>query len=264
MPVQPHTTKVILAGAGPGDPELITLKLQKALAAADVIICDRLVNPLIISQHAKSKALVIQAGKQGYHDKSLTQAEVTALILEHARDGKTVLRLKGGDVAIFSNVLDELEALYANQIPFEIIPGITAASGAAAYAGIPLTARGYAQGVQFHAFNPGAEWDTTAFSQLASFEGTVVFYMASRHLSSLVESLLQQGANPQRPLAVLEQATTIHQQVHTSTLSACMADFSGQEFSSPALVIVGEVVNLHQKFSWFSSSGYGSVFNALK
>ena len=123
---------VTLAGAGPGDAELITLKLQKRLTEADVIITDRLVNPDIISTHARKDALILFAGKQGYNDSSFSQEEVTTLIIGHAQQGKKVLRLKGGDVAIFSNVLDELAALREKNIPFEIIPGITAASGASA------------------------------------------------------------------------------------------------------------------------------------
>jgi siroheme synthase len=115
--------KVTIAGAGPGDAELITLKLQKRLATADVIITDRLVNPDIISVHARKDAEVLLAGKQGYNDSSFSQEEVTALIIEYAEQGKNVLRLKGGDVAFFSNVLDELQALAEKNIPFEIIPG---------------------------------------------------------------------------------------------------------------------------------------------
>jgi siroheme synthase len=133
--------RVILAGAGPGDAELITVKLQKRLAEADVIITDRLVNHDIVSTHARKDATVLLAGKQGYNNNSYSQDEVTALIVEYAQQGKTVLRLKGGDIAFFSNVLDELLALADKNIPYEIIPGVTAASGASAYAGIPLTAR---------------------------------------------------------------------------------------------------------------------------
>src|SRR6185436_4386288 len=120
--------KVILASAGPGDAELITLKLQRRLAEAEVIIADRLVNPLIIENNASKDAVVIHAGKQGYNDASFVQEDINELILQHALEGKTVLRLKGGDVAFFSNVLDELKTLAENEIEFEIIPGITAAA----------------------------------------------------------------------------------------------------------------------------------------
>src|SRR6187401_3050874 len=127
---------VTLAGAGPGDAELITLKLQKRLTEADVIITDRLVNPDIISSHARKDALILFAGKQGYNDSSFSQEQVTTLIIEHAQQGKKVLRLKGGDVAFFSNVLDELHALTGKHRPCERMPGSTATWGASAYAGI--------------------------------------------------------------------------------------------------------------------------------
>ena len=255
--------KVILAGAGPGDAELITLKLQKRLKEADVIITDRLVNPLIIKAHANPGAIVVVAGKQGYNDASVSQEEICKLIVDHALDGKNVLRLKGGDVAFFSNVLDELKVLQENNIPFEIIPGITAASGASAYAGIPLTARGYAQAVQFITFNPTNFYSSDKWKSLAGTNDTLVFYMAAKNIADLAELLLRYTRKPSTPMAVIEQATTQHQQVHISTLKDCDNHFAGKHFSSPSLVIVGEVVELHQSFKWFAAEGAGSVFNEL-
>lgn len=255
--------KVILAGAGPGDAELITLKLQKRLKEADVIITDRLVNPLIIKAHANPGAIVVVAGKQGYNDASVSQEEICKLIVDHALDGKYVLRLKGGDVAFFSNVLDELKVLQENNIPFEIIPGITAASGASAYAGIPLTARGYAQAVQFITFNPTNFYSSDKWKSLAGTNDTLVFYMAAKNIADLAELLLRYTRKPSTPMAVIEQATTQHQQVHISTLKDCDNHFAGKHFSSPSLVIVGEVVELHQSFKWFAAEGAGSVFNEL-
>jgi uroporphyrin-III C-methyltransferase len=255
--------KVILAGAGPGDAELITLKLQKRLKEADVIITDRLVNPLIIETHANPGATVIIAGKQGYNDASVSQEEICKLIVDHALDGKNVLRLKGGDVAFFSNVLDELKVLHENNIPFEIIPGITAASGSSAYAGIPLTARGYAQAVQFITFNPTNFYSSEKWKSLAGTNDTLVFYMAAKNIADLAELLLRYTRKPSTPMAVIEQATTEHQQVHVTTLKDCASDFAGKQFSSPSLVIVGEVVELHQSFNWFATEGPGSVFNEL-
>src|SRR5688572_2431013 len=178
------TGKVILAGAGPGDAELITVKLQKRLAEADVILVDRLVNPLIIEMYARQDVLTLMTGKQGYHDGSVAQEDINKLIVGHAKNGKTVLRLKGGDVAFFSNVLDELIALQENEIPFEIIPGITAASGVSAYTGIPLTARGYAKGVQFITFNPCSHYTPEKWKTWAASNDTLVFYMAAGNLSS--------------------------------------------------------------------------------
>ncbi|MDX2046917.1 MAG: uroporphyrinogen-III C-methyltransferase [Chitinophagaceae bacterium] len=256
--------EVILAGAGPGDAELITLKLQKRLAEADVIITDRLVNPDIIKEHAKNDAEVILAGKQGYNDASYSQEEINRLIIEHAKQGKKILRLKGGDVAFFSNVLDELQVITENNIRFEIIPGITAASGASAYAGIPLTAREFSQGVQFITFNPNSHYSPDKWKQLANTSETLVFYMASKNISELSELLLRYSRKPKTPIAVIEQATTVHQQVHISTLKNCIADFTGKTFSSPSLVIVGEVVNLHEQFNWFKPHEEGTVFMELK
>ncbi len=255
---------VTLAGAGPGDAELITIKLQKRLAEAEVIITDRLVNPEIIATHATKQAVVILAGKQGYNDNSFSQEEVTALIIKHAQAGKKVLRLKGGDVAFFSNVLDELEALVANQIPFEIIPGITAASGASAYSGIPLTARGYAQGVQFIAFNPNQYFSTEQWKHIAQSNDTLVFYMAVKNIISLVEMLLRYSKNPATGIAVIEQATTPNQQIHISTLTQVAVDFAGKEFSSPSLIIVGDVVKLHKQFNWHEAEKTGTVFKELE
>ncbi len=260
---QPLTGKVILAGAGPGDEELITIKLQKQLAIADVIITDRLVNPLIIELYAAESALIVFAGKEGYNDISLSQEEVTALIIKYARDGKTVLRLKGGDVAFFSNVLDELLALQEHEIPFEIIPGITDASGASAYAGIPLTARGYAQSVQFLTYNPKSFYSTEKWKSLCNSNETLVFYMASKSIKDLVELMLRYSKKQYTALAVIEQATTAYQQVHISTLQNCSLDFKGKHFSSPSLIIIGDVVKLHQSFDWFTTNASGTVFNEL-
>jgi len=255
--------KVILAGAGPGDAELITVKLQKRLAEADVIIVDRLVNPEIIDEHAAKDALIVLAGKQGYNEASLLQEDVTALILKYALNGKTVVRLKGGDVAFFSNVLDELRALHQHEIPFEIIPGITAASGASAYAGIPLTARDYSQAVQFITFNPNSFYSTEKWKALANTNDTLVFYMAAKNITDLAELLLRFSRQPLTPLAVIEQATTSYQQVHITTLKECAVDFAGKQFSSPSLIIVGDVVKLHRDFNWFAGNEAGSVFKKL-
>jgi uroporphyrin-III C-methyltransferase len=257
------TGKVILAGAGPGDADLITIKLQKRLAEADVIITDRLVNPEIISTNAKKDVLVLLAGKQGYNNDSYTQEEINQLIIEHALAGKTVVRLKGGDVAFFSNVLDELIALQENNIPFEIIPGITAASGASAYTGIPLTARGYAQGVQFITYNPNSDHTIEKWKALSATDDTLVFYMAGKNNAALIESLLLYSRPASTPLAMVEQACTPHQQVHISTLENGIKDFRDKTFSSPSLIIVGEVVKLHQEFNWYKASEAGTVFQEL-
>jgi uroporphyrin-III C-methyltransferase len=255
--------KVIIAGAGPGDPGLITLKLQRTLAIADVIIYDRLVNPAIITENASPGAVAIAAGKQGYNDASFTQEEINNLLLLHVRHGKTVLRLKGGDVAFFSNVLDELQCLVDNGISFEIIPGITAAAGASAYTGIPLTARGYAQGVQLLTYNHNSHYSPDKWKQLASGNDTLVFYMTVKNIADVAELLLRYHKKSNTPLAVVEQATTRYQQVHISDLGNCGSDFSGKGFSSPSLLIIGEVVQLYKSFNWNKNVAQGSVFNEL-
>ena len=254
---------VVIAGAGPGDADLITLKLQKRLTEADVIITDRLVNPAIIEEHSPDNAEVILTGKQGYHDGSVSQEEINELIVRHALAGRKVLRLKGGDVAFFSNVLDELRCLTVHEIQFEIIPGITAASGASAYAGIPLTARGFSREVKILTLTQCKHYSSETWKQLANSSDTLVFYMTSKHLDDLIEILLRYTRKPYTPLAVIEQATTIYQRVHVTTLKNCQQDFHGKDFTSPSLVIIGKVVNLYQQFNWFRSGEEGSVFNEL-
>ncbi|MBX9785615.1 MAG: uroporphyrinogen-III C-methyltransferase [Chitinophagaceae bacterium] len=255
---------VVLAGAGPGDADLITLKLQQRLKDADVIITDRLVNPQIIQTHARKDVLVLLAGKQGYNDASFTQDEINQLIIEYALQGKFVVRLKGGDIAFFSNVLDELQILKQHSVAYEIIPGITAASGASAYAGIPLTARGYAQGVQFVTFNPNTSYTAEQWKSFALTDDTLVCYMASKNLFAVAESLIQHGAAMQKPIAVIEQATTPQQRVYISSLQNCVVDFANKEFISPSLVIIGNVVELHQQFHWFEGNEAGTVFSELE
>jgi uroporphyrin-III C-methyltransferase len=255
--------KVVIAGAGPGDAELITVKLQRRLAQADVIITDRLVNPSIIQEYARKNAEVIFTGKQGYHDGSVSQEEINQLIVRYALAAKKVLRLKGGDVAFFSNVLDELRCLAVNEIEFEIIPGITAASGASAYAGIPLTARGFSRGVQVLTLHQCSHYTPETWKQLANSSETLVFYMAAKNICEVTELLLRHTHKPNMPMAVIEQATTVHQQVHTTTLKNYLKDFGAKDFSSPSLVIIGKVVSLHEQFNWFNSGKQGSVFNEL-
>jgi len=255
--------KVILAGAGPGDLDLITIRLSKALQLADVIITDRLVNPAIIENFANENAQIILTGKQGRSDASVTMKEINVLVTKYALQGKTVLRLKGGDVAFFSNVLDELQNLIKHKIAFEIIPGITAASGASAYAGIPLTARGYAQGVQFLTYYIEDQFMPNKWKQLANSTDTLVFYMSASHAIDIANKLMFYGAKEGISLAVIEQATTPHQQVHTTTLSQCRIDFYDKSFSSPSLMIVGKVVELHTSFNWINSLEEGTVFKQL-
>ena len=251
--------RVILAGAGPGDPELITLKLVYALNAADIILCDRLVHPDICRLHARAGVPVVLVGKQGYHPGSVPQVDITQRMLDEAMAGKTVLRLKGGDLAFFSNVLDELEALVKMNIPYELIPGITAASGASAFAGIPLTGRGYARSVQFIAFHPSTE--DSEYDRLAyDLENvTKVLYMGAARLISVLAALHERSVDGSMPVAVMEKATTTAQRVHVSTVEEAPTQWAGLDFGSPALVIIGRVVSLHHHFDWYVPTEAGTT-----
>lgn len=236
--------KVILAGAGPGDVELVTVKLIERLKTADVLLIDRLVNPQIVDLYAPKDALVIPVGKQGYDSNSITQNEINNLIVEHALQGKTVIRLKGGDVAIYSNVLDEILAITYHDIPFEIIPGITAASGAVATLRIPLTGRDIAPGVQIHSLSVLQEISDDAFAYWAKTNDTLVFYMSIAPLKHLLETLIRFGINRSKSIAVIEQATTSAQKNYISTLIHLLSELDTKEFSSPAIVIIGDILTL--------------------
>src|SRR6202171_2794120 len=173
-----HIHKVIFAGAGPGDPELITLKTVRHLREAEVIITDRVVSDAILEKYSNPKALILHAGKQRKREGSTPQHIINELLVDYALQGKKVLRLKGGDVSVFSNLLDELQALNRYHISYEIIPGITAACGAAAYAGIPLTARNHAQAVRFLTLHKNEIIQSSYWKELAQTNDTLVFYMS--------------------------------------------------------------------------------------
>jgi uroporphyrin-III C-methyltransferase len=242
--------KVILAGAGPGDPELITLKTVRHLREAEVVITDRLVSDVILDTYVNSKALVLHAGKQRKKEGSTPQHIINELLVEYALQGKKVVRLKGGDVSVFSNLLDELQALNKYQIPYEIVPGITAACGAAAYAGIPLTARNHAQSVRFLTLHKNNMIQSSHWKELADTEDTLVFYMSGDTTVELVRQLLDHGAPPQTPIAVIEQATTPMQKVFVSRIDAYEQQFGRKEYVSPTLLIIGKVAALHEEFQW--------------
>lgn len=248
------TPKVYLVGAGPGDPDLITVKAVKAIASADVILCDRLVSPEIIDRYANKNSEIIYVGKECSKNASTPQSHINTLIVEFALLGKTVVRLKGGDISFFSNVLDELKALKEHHIAFEIIPGITAASGAAAYAGIPLTARGYATSVRFLTYYKKEILSDTYWKELGASDDTLVFYMSKGNLNSLVEKFLTLGKTVGKKIAIIEQATTPYQKVYTSSLEEFQQNCGNKDFVSPSLVVIGKVVNLHEEFSWLESS----------
>lgn len=247
--------KVILAGAGPGDPDLVTVKTANYLQQADVILTDRLVSRVILQRYAKPSAIIVEVGKQCRRGISTPQQTINELLVEYALQGKMVVRLKGGDVSFFSNILDELQVLAENRIPYEIVPGITAASGAAAYAGIPLTARNHATAVRFLTFYQSTVVSDAYWKELAATEDTLVFYMSSETIDTLVEKLTVNGIGADKKLAVIEQATTTYQQVYVSGLYEYAATLKGKVYLSPSLIIIGKVVNLQESYNWFSGSG---------
>lgn len=246
--------KVILAGAGCGDPELITVKAARYLQLADVVLTDRLVSKEILITYVNKNAELIYVGKQCRRGFSTPQKSINELIVQFALEGKLVVRLKGGDVSIFSNILDELQALVIHNIAYEIIPGVSAAMGAAAYAGIPLTARGYSTAVRFLTCYKSDVVSENYWKELAQTEDTLVFYMSSETLDTVVHNLVQNKIGEDKLLAVVEQATTPFQQVHVSSMYEYNSQLKGTLYASPTLVIIGRVVALHGAFGWLENA----------
>jgi uroporphyrinogen III methyltransferase/synthase len=248
----PSPSKVYLVGAGPGDPGLITVKGRACIAAAGVVIYDYLAAPALLD-HAAPDAERIYVGKQG-GDHTLPQAEINALIVAKAREGRVVVRLKGGDPYIFGRGGEEAEALAAAGIPFEVVPGVTAAA-AAAYAGIPLSHR---QMTSTIAFVTGHEDPRKADSSidwpaLARGIGTLVFYMGVKNLPRIVAGLVENGRDPQTPVALVRWGTTARQRTVSGTLADIVARVAAAGLTAPAIVVVGEVVRLREALSWFEN-----------
>ncbi len=252
--------KIFFVGAGPGDPSLLTVKAAKILSKADVVITDRLVSSEIISEYVNSAAHIIPVGKQGGSSASKSQHWISALLVQMAQKFSIVVRLKGGDVSLFSNILDELETIIAAGIPYEIIPGITAASGAAAYTGIPLTARNYATGVRILTYYADSAINDNAWKELARFDDTLVFYMTGKSLKHAVYKLLEAGADADTPFVVVEQATTPNQHVHQFILEDFLYNHHDTNFISPSLVIIGKVAALYEQFAWLPNNSNRSPF----
>ena len=249
-----HIGKLIIAGAGSGDPELITVKAARYLQQADVVLTDRLVSKEIVERYVRNDAEIIYVGKQCRRGYSTPQQSINAYILEYALQGKLVVRLKGGDVTIFSNILDELQTAVEHSIPYEIIPGVTAALGASAYAGIPLTARGLSTAVRLLTSYKSDIVTDEYWKELSQTTDTLVFYMSSETLDNVVGNLVKYNIDPEKLLAVIEQATTPLQNVHITSLYDYETSFKGRSFISPSLVIIGKVVALHEKFAWLQNN----------
>lgn len=255
--------KVILAGAGCGDPDLITVKAARFLQQADVVLADRLVSKTILDTYVPQHATLLHVGKQCRRGKSTPQETINELLVEFATQGKLVVRLKGGDVSVFSNILDELQTLVKHGIPYEIVPGVSAAMGAAAYAGIPLTARGMSTAIRLLTSYKSDIVSDDYWKELAQTDDTLVFYMSSETLDDLVQKLTHFGIAADKLLAVVEQATTPMQKVHTGSLYD--ANWTNKRFLSPSLVIVGKVVGLQASFAWLADGKQsGSYFPPIE
>jgi uroporphyrinogen III methyltransferase / synthase len=243
--------KVYLVGAGPGDPGLITVKGMQCIQEADVLVYDYLASPMLLA-HASPTAEKIYVGKKG-GDHTLSQTEINALIVEKARGGQMVARLKGGDPFVFGRGGEEAQELFEAGISFEVVPGVTSAVAAPAYAGIPLTHRDHNSTV---AFVTGHEDPTKAqssidWSALATGIGTLVFFMGVKNLPNIVEQLTTHGRPSSTPVALVRWGTTSKQQTVTGTLETIVADVEKAGLKAPSIIIVGGVVNLRPQLKWF-------------
>ncbi|XJR87846.1 uroporphyrinogen-III C-methyltransferase [Elizabethkingia anophelis] len=237
-----------------GDPDLITVKAIRAITEADVILCDRLVSPEIVDNYVGKETEIVYVGKECSKKASTPQSSINELMVEYALQNKTVARLKGGDVSIFSNILDELQVLKENKIAYEIIPGVTAALGAAAYAGMPLTARGYATSVRFLTYYKSEIMTEEYWKEIAETNDTLVFYMSVGNLTNLVDKFKEYDVSSEKKIAVIEQATTPFQKVYTSSFEDFAQKLGHKLFASPSLVVIGKIVNLHEEFSWLQNT----------
>lgn len=249
---------VTLVGAGPGDPGLLTLNALRALQSADVILHDQLV-PDAVLELARRDAERVPVGKRA-GGATVPQERINALLVEHARAGRRVVRLKGGDPFVFGRGGEELEHLRAHRVPYEVVPGITAALACAAYAGVPLTHRDHAQSVRFLTAHCRDSLDTLDWACLARERQTLAIYMGVTHAARIEQELLRHGLPAATPVAVVENGSRPGQRVLTGTLAGVAQRIRAGEVVSPALLIVGAVAGLADRLAWFGAqAGTGSV-----
>ena len=243
---------VALVGAGPGDPGLLTLKAAQLLSEADVVLTDRLVGPGVLV-HVRDDATIIDVGKTSWTGTAPRQEEINAQLVEHAKGGQRVVRLKGGDPFVFGRGSEEAEALVAAGISFQVVPGISSAMAAPAYAGIPVTARGYTQDVCIVTghLDPDDPGSSVRWKALATGPGTLVILMGHDRLPTICQGLIRHGRSATTPAACIEQGTTADQRVVVSTLEQLADDVAVAGLKAPVATVVGEVVRLRERLEWF-------------
>jgi len=243
--------EVYLVGAGPGDPDLLTFKALRLMQQADVVLYDRLVSEPVMALVRRDAELVYVGKKAG--GESSRQSDINEQLVQLANSGKRICRLKGGDPFIFGRGGEEIETLSENGIPFQVVPGITAASGCSTYSGIPLTHRDYSQSCRFvTAHLKGGKCDLP-WDEFVADQQTIVFYMALSGAQNLSEQLIKHGMRESMPIALIEKGTTPEQNIYISTLVEMPQLIKTEKVGAPSLLIVGEVVKLHEKLNWMSA-----------
>lgn len=240
--------EVYLVGAGPGDPELLTLKALRLMQQSDVVFYDRLVSDAVLDLCRRDAEKIYVGKVRGDH--SVAQADINRLLVEYAQQGKRVCRLKGGDPFIFGRGGEELQELIQSKVAFQIVPGITAASGCAAYAGIPLTHRDYAQSVRFLTGHLKAGSPELPWSELIYENQTLVLYMGLVGLQHICQRLIEHGQRADMPVALISKGTLPQQKIVVGTLSDIYEKVQQEEIVAPTLTIIGEVVRLHEQLQW--------------
>jgi uroporphyrinogen III methyltransferase/synthase len=247
------TGTVYLVGAGPGDPGLLTVRARALLDTCDAVVYDALANPRLFHRPGASQPAAHFVGKRGGDDTSVTQSDINALLVRLARDGQSVVRLKGGDPFVFGRGGEEAQALAAAGIPFEIVPGVTAGVAAPAYAGIPVTHRGVATAVTFVTGNedPTKPDTQTNWTALAQAGGTIVLYMGVRRLRTIAAALVRGGMAPETPAAAVQWGTLPAQRTVVGTLATLADDIDAAGLGAPVITVIGRAVDLRTEIAWF-------------